>query len=52
MKDYMIFLLSGKVVDIASFDEEESRDVTLKLCTDNMFMYNHYNEIQTLNEVC
>lgn len=51
MKYYLIFLLNGKVVDIPSFDEEECRDTTFKLYTDNMFMYNTYNELQTLNGV-
>lgn len=51
MRYYLIFLLDGKVIDISSFDEEESRDNAFRLYTDDMFMYNTYNELQTLNEV-
>lgn len=52
MKYYLIFLLDGKVTGISSFDEYTARDATLKLYTENMYMYNDYNELQTLNEVC
>lgn len=53
MKYYMIFLLSGKVVDIASFDEEESRDETVKLWQYQLenCHQNGYDEIQILNQV-
>lgn len=52
MRYYLIFLLNSKVIEISSFDEEESRDAAFILYTDNMLLYNAYNELQILNEVC
>ena len=54
MKYYMILLNEGKVVDIASFDEEDARDNTAKLWNERIgFVIGlGYDDVQTLNIVC
>jgi hypothetical protein len=51
VKYYLILLLYGKVIQINSYDTQESRDEQFtKLCA-SMHDCSEYDEVQTLNEV-
>lgn len=53
MKYYLIYLKSGMVVDICSFDDEKSRDNEHArwVYHDAEFFYNDYDDVQCLNVV-
>lgn len=50
MKYYFILLLRGQVVEINSYDEEDVRD-RMALTARRIMSDEHYDEVQTLNEV-
>lgn len=53
MKYYIILLLDGKVIDICSYDDEESKDEHLIYFKNQLASMSGlpYNELQTLNQV-
>lgn len=50
MRYYLILLLRGQVVEINSYDEEDVRD-QIVLIVRRIMSGEHYDEVQTLNEV-
>lgn len=51
MKYYIVTLLYGKVVGIASFDDEEVRDRLAQRMRTGMREWSPYDDVQTHNEV-
>ena len=53
MKYYLIYLQSGTVVDICSFDDEQTRDDCYFkwVYRDVEFFYGDYDDVQCLNVV-
>lgn len=54
MKYYLIYLQSGTVVDICSFDDEQTRDTIYRSWVyrdQNISNDSDYNELQCLNVV-
>lgn len=49
MRYYMVFLLSGKVVDMVEFKDEQTRDMALVRHTHMMYTQTCYDELQVLN---
>ena len=51
MKFYIILLRRGKVIEVDSYDTEESRDSHAEHFLANMYWQFEYDEVQILNQV-